>query len=207
MNNNMDKWVLPQVADWNTTEHRNCFLIFEAEKQEWCLWKISQLPSLPIPSMRCHCKVGFSLQKPESVLLNNSSLQKLRYKTNSSSAAVGFNFQSLLDEYNCDFSHKQKLERLLRALMLFAHFAALCAESELAKLCFKCAFPAWQGSNSAWNILPQTFVFTCLTQRQDFLWLICGFAMCTSHWAIHYGRRIKEVSALSPTLAFPVWQC
>lgn len=61
-------------------------------KREGCFWKVTQLPSLPIPSMRCHCKVGFSLQKPASVLLGNSSLQKFRYKTISLSAMSGIQF-------------------------------------------------------------------------------------------------------------------
>lgn len=61
-------------------------------KREGCFWKVTQLPSLPVPSMRCHCKVGFSLQKPASVLLGNSSLQKFRYKTISLSAMSGIQF-------------------------------------------------------------------------------------------------------------------
>lgn len=151
MNNEVDKWVLPQVADWNTTEHRNCFFIFVAENGKDVFGKSPNCHLFPSPPWDAIARLGFHCRSQRQFCSVTPACRSSDTRQSVYQQWVGFNFQSLdfnkpLEKYSCDFSHKQKLDGLLRALMWFAHFTVLCAESELVKLCFKCAFLAWQGS-------------------------------------------------------------
>lgn len=116
MNNEVDKWVLPQVADWNTTEHRNCFFIFVAENGKDVFGKSPNCHLFPSPPWDAIARLGFHRRSQRQFCSVTPACRSSDTRQSVYQQWVGFNFQSLdfnkpLEKYSCDFSPQTETGR------------------------------------------------------------------------------------------------
>lgn len=217
----------PKMTGRNIPVHRNYFFSFSRLKSGvmflgacWACSSSHPFPGMPVQGPIFIAEVSVSF----SQYLWPSEIQIQGKKKSSELSRIQFSIPELQFDNNSpwkkckyDFCCRQEGEGVLRALILFDHFKAFPAETEMVKFCLKwagCIYSQRDETNRfslAWSSFPQTFMFIYLNSNTGL------FIFCVAYLWIHpecfwfnhpvQGKKNQRDSSSFPQPAFSVLWC